>query len=181
MRLVSKADAAALAKDPKAEVTTFYVEKCKNNSIPKHFMADENKDKKTLTINGVKVTVARNKERSEYTAFCTGDGETKECFYVRNHAFLDHATEFVTYDKPKPVKKTQEEKDAEKAEKKRLRDEKKVADKKERDDKKAADKAEKEKNKPAKAKKPATGKSSAASEKAKREGATAPDGDTGAA
>ena len=171
MRLISVKDAAAIEKDPKAEVTTFYVEKCKGNTIPKHFMAEENKDKKVLKINGADVTVARNKERSEYCAFCTGDGETAECFYVRNHAFLDHSKEYVTFVKPaKPVKpkKTEEEKAAEKQKKA---------------DEKAAAKAEKDANKPAKAAK--SGKSSAASEKAARDAAAgqadAPDGDTGAA
>lgn len=108
MRLISPSDAAKVAKDPKAEVKTFYVEKCKGNTIPKHFMAEDNKDKKVLKINGQDVTVARNKERSEYCAFCTGTGDKAECFYVRDHAFLDNSKEYVTYVKPvkeKPPKK----------------------------------------------------------------------------
>lgn len=156
MRLISPKDAAALLKDPKAEVTTFYVEKCKGNSIPKHFMADENKDKKQITIDGKVTTVARNKERSEYCAFCTGE----QCYYVRNHAFIDHSKEYVTYikpEKPKPEPKPKKEK-AEKPAK--------------------AEKATK------------NGKSSAASEKAARDADAAetgdpaeadPDSDTGAA
>jgi hypothetical protein len=158
MRLISKQDADKLAKDPKAEVTTFYVEKCKGNTIPKHFMAEDNKDKKMLNINGQDVTVARNKERSEYCAFCTGTGDTQQCFYVRNHAFLDHSKTYVTYvrpEKPKPepkAKKTPEEKAAAKAAK-------------------SGDKGTATAGKT---------KSSAASEKAARE-AAAGAGDTGAA
>jgi hypothetical protein len=118
MRLISKDDAAKIKQDPKAEVKTFYVEKCKGNTIPKHFMAEDNKDKKVLTINGDKVTVARNKERSEYCAFCTGTAEAQQCFYVRDHTFIDHATNYVTFEKPvkpKPEPKPKKEK-AEKAE-----------------------------------------------------------------
>ena len=112
MRLVSKADAEKLKADPKAEVRTFYVEKAKGNTIPKHFFAEDNKDRKTLTINGAQIEVARNKERSEYTAFATGEGDAKQSFYVRDHAFLDHATEYVTYEKPKPEPKPKKEKAA---------------------------------------------------------------------
>lgn len=124
MRLISKTDADKLAKDPKAEIKTFYVEKCKGNTIPKHFMAEENKDKKVINIDGKDITVARNKERSEYCAFCTGTAETQQCFYVRDHSFLDNSKVYVTYVKPvkeKPApkpKKTPEEKAAAKAEKK---------------------------------------------------------------
>ena len=117
MRLISEGDAAKLAKDPKAEgVKTFYVEKCKGNSIPKHFMAEENKDKKTIKIDGVETTVARNKERSEYCAFCTGTADSAQCFYVRDHEFLDHAKSYVTYVKPVKEKPPKKEK-APKAEK----------------------------------------------------------------
>ena len=119
MRLISKQDAAAIAKDPKAEVKTFYVEKCKGNTIPKHFMAEENKDKKQIVVNGITTTVARNKERSEYCAFCVGTAEEPQCFYVRDHSFLDHAKEYVTFvkpEKPKPEPKPKKEK-AEKPEK----------------------------------------------------------------
>lgn len=156
MRLVAESDAKTLEKDPKAEVPTFYVEKCKNNSIPKHFFADENKDKKKIKINGQEVTVARNVERSQYVAFCTGDEETKECFYIRDHKFLDHAKSYVTYVKPKPEPKPKKEK-APKAE--------------------AAEGGEAKGN----GKK---GKSSAASEKAKNDAKAATagaEGDTGAA
>lgn len=111
-RLVSKEDAAKLAADPKAEVRTFYVEKAKGNNVPKHFFAEENKDRKTLNINGAPVEVARNKERSEYVAFYTGEGEAKQAFYVRDHAFLDSATDYVTYEKPKPEPKPKKEKAA---------------------------------------------------------------------
>lgn len=155
MRLISPQEQAKILKDPKAEVTTFYVEKCKNSVIPKHFLAEDNKDKKQIKINGVVITVGRNKERSEYCAFCTGNEETKQCFYVRNHAFLDHAKEYVTFErpvKPKPEPKPKKEK---------------------------ATKAEgaKDETKPADGKAAKTGKSSAASEKAAREAAA----DTGVA
>lgn len=115
MRLVSKEDAAKLAADPKAEVKTYYVEKAKGNSIPKHFMAEENKDKKDLVIDGNTVTVARNKERSEYVAFvlpATGDQTEPQAYYVRDHGFLEAASEFVTYVKPKAEPKPKKEKAA---------------------------------------------------------------------
>ena len=72
-------------------------------------MAEENKDKKTLTINGEKVVVGRNKERSEYCAFTQGD----QSFYIRDHSFIDAGTNFVTFvkpEKPKPEPKVKKEK-----------------------------------------------------------------------
>ena len=117
MRLVSKSDAAKLAADPKAEgVKTFYVEKAKGNTIPKHFTSEENKDQKEMIINGAKVMVSRNKERSEYVAFKTGEGETAQAYYIRDHSFLEAGPEFVTYEKPKAPPKPPKEKKA-KAEK----------------------------------------------------------------
>ncbi len=109
-RLVAKEDAAKLAADPKAEVRTFYVEKAKGNTVPKHFMAEDNPDKKEVTINGEKVMIGRNKERSEYVAFQTGTGDAQQSYYVRDHAFMDSGNEFVTYERPKPEPKPKKEK-----------------------------------------------------------------------
>lgn len=67
--------------DPKSN-TIFNVEKVKNNSIPKHFFTAE---KKSVTINGEKVEVMMNKERTQYVAFQIGD----QCYYVRNHTFFE--------------------------------------------------------------------------------------------
>jgi hypothetical protein len=116
MRLVSKDDAAKLAADPKAEgIKTYYVEKAKGNSIPKHFMAEENPDKKEIEIAGSKVVVGRNKERSEYVAFvlpAKAEGEEPQAYYVRDHSFLDNSTEYVEYVKPKAEPKPKKEKAA---------------------------------------------------------------------
>src|SRR5436305_7787719 len=109
MRLISPADQEKFNANPKAEgIKTFYVEKAKGNSIPKHFFAEENKDRKTINIDGKPVEVARNKERSEYCAFYTGQGDLRQAFYVRDHNFLDN-TDLVTFVKPKAEPKPKKE------------------------------------------------------------------------
>lgn len=62
----------------------FNVEKVKNNSIPKHFFSAE---KTSIKIDGMKVEVMRNKERTQYVAFQIGD----QSYYVRDHSFFEGA------------------------------------------------------------------------------------------
>lgn len=89
--------------DPKSN-TIFNVEKVKNNSIPKHFFTSE---KKTVKINGQKVEVMMNRERTQYVAFQIGD----QAYYVRNHNFFDNGdtyNEVVKPTKPEPTVKEEE-------------------------------------------------------------------------
>lgn len=72
--------------------TLFNVEKVKNNSIPKHFFTAE---KKSVKIDGQKVEVMMNKERTQYVAFQIGD----QAYYVRDHAFFEGGT-YVEVKKP---------------------------------------------------------------------------------
>ena len=72
----------------------YNVEKVKNNSIPKHFFSAE---KKTIVIDGAKVEVMMNKERTQYVAFQIGD----QAYYVRNHNFFtDPANKYAEVKKP---------------------------------------------------------------------------------
>lgn len=75
----------------------FNVEKVKNNSIPLHFFLS--KDVKVMLIDGEKVTVMRNTERTQYVAFKIGE----QCYYVRDHKFLE-VKECETFIKPKVEK-----------------------------------------------------------------------------
>ena len=70
--------------DKKSNVI-YNVEKVKNNSIPKHFFSS---DKKKVTIDGTKVEVMMNKERTQYIAFQIGD----QAYYVRDHKFFEGST-----------------------------------------------------------------------------------------
>jgi len=85
--------------NPKSN-TIFNVEKVKNNSIPKHFFAAQ---KKNIKINGEKVEVMMNPERTQYVAFQIGD----QAYYVRNHNFFTEGSEYnevVKPTKPEAVK-----------------------------------------------------------------------------
>lgn len=85
--------------DPKSNII-FNVEKVKNNLIPKHFFLAE---KKLIKINGAKVEVMMNKERTQYVAFVIGD----QSYYVRNHSFFagDNYVEVVKPVAPAPTVK----------------------------------------------------------------------------
>lgn len=76
----------------KVSNTLFNVEKVKNNSIPKHFFTAE---KKSVKIDGQKVEVMMNKERTQYVAFQIGD----QAYYVRDHAFFE-GNSYVEVKKP---------------------------------------------------------------------------------
>jgi hypothetical protein len=70
----------------------FNVEKVKNNSIPKHFATAQ---KKKVTLDGSKVEVMMNKERTQYVAFQIGD----QAYYVRDHSFFE-GDKYVEVKKP---------------------------------------------------------------------------------
>lgn len=70
----------------------FNVEKVKNNSIPKHFFTAE---KKSIKIDGQKVEVMMNKEKTQYVAFAIGE----QAYYVRNHTFFE-GDKYVEVKKP---------------------------------------------------------------------------------
>lgn len=74
----------------------FNVEKVKNNSIPKHFFSAE---KKSIKIDGTKVDIMMNKERTQYVAFQIGD----QAYYVRDHSFFEGAN-YVEVIKPSAAK-----------------------------------------------------------------------------
>jgi len=77
--------------------TIFNVEKVKNNSIPLHFFLS--KDVKVMLINGEKITVMRNADRTQYVAFQIGE----QAYYVRDHKFLE-VDKCESYSKPKVEK-----------------------------------------------------------------------------
>lgn len=77
--------------------TIFNVEKVKNNKIPTHFFSAE---KTTKVIDGEKVEVMINRERSQYVAFVIGT----QSYYVRDHKFFDTNEKFESYEKPKSEK-----------------------------------------------------------------------------
>lgn len=70
----------------------FNVEKVKNNSIPKHFFSAE---KKSIKIDGVKVEVMMNKEKTQYVAFQIEN----QAYYVRDHSFFE-GVNYVEVKKP---------------------------------------------------------------------------------
>lgn len=70
----------------------FNVEKVKNNSIPKHFFTAK---KKSIKIDGVKVEIMMNAERTQYIAFQIED----QAYYVRNHNFFE-GSEYAEVKKP---------------------------------------------------------------------------------
>lgn len=78
--------------NPKSNII-FNVEKVKNNSIPKHFFSSE---KKSIKINGDKVEIMMNKERTQYVAFQIED----QAYYVRNHSFFTDGDNYVEVKKP---------------------------------------------------------------------------------
>lgn len=75
----------------------FNVEKVKNNSIPKHFFSAA---KKVVKINGNKVEIMMNAERTQYVAFQIED----QAYYVRDHSFFEGST-YVEVVKPTAAKK----------------------------------------------------------------------------
>lgn len=82
--------------DPKSN-KIFNVEKVKNQKIPDHFLAT--KDKKTILVNGEKVTFMRNIDRTQYVAFEMNNVK----YYIRDHSILD-VKELKSYTKPKSEK-----------------------------------------------------------------------------
>lgn len=78
----------------------FNVEKVKNNKLPVHFLSSESRN---MSIDGQKVKVMINRERSQYVAFQI-DGQS---YYVRNHKFFDSTEKFESYVKPVSEKSKQ--------------------------------------------------------------------------
>lgn len=82
----------------------FNVEKVKLNKLPRHF-SDEDRENKLMSIDGKKVKVMINRDRTQYVAFSLEE-PTKDNpkfvqhYYVRDHKFFD-ANEVATYVKPK--------------------------------------------------------------------------------
>lgn len=89
--------------DPKV----YNVEKVKLNKLPRHFN-DEDRENKTMLINGKEVKVMINRERTQYVAFSIAE-PTKDNpkfvqhYYVRDHSFFDN-DKVKTYTKPVAVK-----------------------------------------------------------------------------
>lgn len=102
--------------DNKENPVVYNVEKVKLNKLPRHF-GDEDRENKQMTIDGKKVKVMINRERTQYVAFSLNE-PTKDNpkfiqhYYVRDHKFFD-ANEVKTYIKPKAETKPAEEVKAE--------------------------------------------------------------------
>lgn len=80
--------------EPKSN-TTFNVEKVKLNKLPRHFN-DADRETHMISINGKKVAVKINRERTQYVAFSleevNSEGVTyTQHYYVRDHKFVDNA------------------------------------------------------------------------------------------
>lgn len=72
----------------------YNVEKVKLNKMPRHFF-DADRENKTMSINGKKVKVMINRERTQYVGFQMverdSDGnEYTQSYYVRDHKFFDN-------------------------------------------------------------------------------------------
>ena len=95
--------------DKKAGVV-FNVEKVKLNKLPRHF-GDADRENKLMSIDGKKVKVMINRDRTQYVAFSLVE-PTKENpqfvqhYYVRDHKFFDSDV-VNTYVKPKPEAKAE--------------------------------------------------------------------------
>ena len=82
---------------------TFNVEKVKANKAPRHFF-DADRESKDMTINGKKVRVAINRDRTQYVLFQVVEPKPDnpkfiQSYYVRDHKFFD-STEVKSYVKP---------------------------------------------------------------------------------
>ena len=72
----------------------YNVEQVRHNKLPRHFF-DTDRENKLMSINGKKVKVMINRERTQYVGFQLqekkSDGtEYTQSYYVRDHSFFDN-------------------------------------------------------------------------------------------
>lgn len=89
----------------------YNVEKVKLNKLPRHF-GDEDRENKLMSIDGKKVKVMINRERTQYVAFSLNEPKPDnpkfiQHYYVRDHKFFDNDV-VKTYVKPTPTPKVEE-------------------------------------------------------------------------
>lgn len=97
----------------------YNVEKVKANKAPRHFF-DADRESKDMLINGKKVRVAINRERTQYVLFQLVEPKSDnpkfvQSYYVRDHKFFDNDS-VKSYVKPTPEQLA--EQTAEKSDKK---------------------------------------------------------------
>lgn len=94
--------------------TIYNVEKVRHNKLPRHFF-DAERENKTMTINGKKVKVMINRERTQYVGFqmqeSKSDGtEYTQSYYVRDHKFFDDNDKLKSVVKAQPEANVEEQK-----------------------------------------------------------------------
>ena len=92
----------------------YNVEKVRHNKLPRHFF-DSDRENKQMIINGKKVKVMINRERTQYVGFqmteTKSDGtEFVQNYYVRDHKFFDNANKLNTVVKAQPEANVKEAK-----------------------------------------------------------------------
>jgi hypothetical protein len=92
---------------------TYNVEKVKLNKLPRHF-EDVDRENKIISVNGKKVKLLINRERTQYVAFSMRESNDKgveytQNYYVRDHSFFDEVTKVKSVIKATKVEEKVEE------------------------------------------------------------------------